>query len=156
MARVSKEEWLDDGDYIYIYIYIYIYMMIAPSWQIVADSWFSKTRRKKHLRIRGLKWQKRVQHEYHTLTDCDYTLETSRGQIRNHKYRFSQSAGAVEYTDWPPPHPDECPRYDTKQSDGEVLLMLEFWGMRSTPSLPSLLGPLYLGVVEPDRALCMG
>ena len=53
-----------------------------------------------------------------------------------------------------PPH--ECPGYDTKQSDGEVSAMLELWGMRSTPSLPSLPGPLWPGVVAPDRALSMG
>ena len=53
------------------------------------------------------------------------------------------------------PH-NECPRYDTKQSDGEVPAMLELWGMRSTPSLPSLPGPLWPGVVAPDRALSMG
>ena len=29
---------------------------------------------------------------------------------------------------------NECPRYDTKQSDGEVPAMLELWGMQSTPS----------------------
>ena len=40
------------------------------------------------------------------------------------------------------PHPKECPGYDTKQSDGEVPAILELWGMRSTPSLPSLTGPL--------------
>ena len=34
--------------------------------------------------------------------------------------------------------------------------MLELWGMWSTPSLPSLLGPLWLGVIAPDRVLCMG
>ena len=34
--------------------------------------------------------------------------------------------------------------------------MLELWGMRSTPSLPSLPGPLWLGVVAPDRVLSMG
>ena len=37
--------------------------------------------------------------------------------------------------------------YDTKQSD---------WGMRSTPSLPSLPGPLWPGMVAPDRVLSMG
>ena len=52
--------------------------------------------------------------------------------------------------------PNECPEYDTKQSDGEVLAMLELWGMRSTPSLPSLPGPLWPGVVAPDKALSMG
>ena len=34
--------------------------------------------------------------------------------------------------------------------------MLELWGMRSTPSLQSLPGPLWPGVVAPDRALSMG
>ena len=68
---------------------------------------------------------------------------------------FGQSAGAVEYTDCfsaesKNPLPNECPRYDTKQSDGEVQAML------STPSLPSLLGPLWPRVVAPDRALSMG
>ena len=47
--------------------------------------------------------------------------------------------------------------YDTKQSDGEVPVMLELWGMRNTPSLPVLQGPLWPGmVVVPDRALSMG
>ena len=34
--------------------------------------------------------------------------------------------------------------------------MLELWGMQSAPSLPSLLGPLWPGVVAPDRVLSMG
>ena len=38
--------------------------------------------------------------------------------------------------------PNECPGYDIKQSDGEVPIMLEFSGMRNTPSFPSLSGPL--------------
>ena len=54
------------------------------------------------------------------------------------------------------PPPNEYPGYDTKQSDGEVPAVLELWGMRSTPSLPSLLGPLWPGVVAPDRAPSMG
>ena len=60
---------------------------------------------------------------------------------------IAQSAGAVEYTDcfsaegWDPPT-NECPGYDTKQSDGEVPAVLELSGMRSTPSLPLLPGPL--------------
>ena len=52
--------------------------------------------------------------------------------------------------------PNECPGYDTELSDGEVPAVLELWGMRSTPSLPSLPGPLWPGVVAPDRALSMG
>ena len=34
--------------------------------------------------------------------------------------------------------PNECPGYDTKQSDGEVPVMLELWGMQNNSSLPSL------------------
>ena len=34
--------------------------------------------------------------------------------------------------------------------------MLELWGIQSTPSLPSLLGPLWPRVVASDRALSMG
>ncbi len=54
------------------------------------------------------------------------------------------------------PPTNECPGYDTKQSDGEVPVMLELWGMQSTPSLPLLPGQLWLGVVPPDRVLSMG
>ena len=46
--------------------------------------------------------------------------------------------------------------YDTKQSDGEVPAMLELWGMRSTPSLPSLPGPLWPGVVAHDKGPIYG
>ena len=62
-------------------------------------------------------------------------------------------AGAVEYIDAPlqTPLPYKCPGYDTKQSDGEVPVMLELWGMQSTPSLPSLPGPLRPGVEAPDK-----
>ena len=68
--------------------------------------------------------------------------------------------GAVEYADCISargnPPPDECPGYDTKQSDGEVPVMLELWGMRSTPSLLSLPGQLWLEVVAPERVLSTG
>ena len=52
--------------------------------------------------------------------------------------------------------PNECPGYDTKQSDGEVPAVLELWGMRSTPSLPLLPGPLWPGVVAPDKGPIYG
>ena len=41
--------------------------------------------------------------------------------------------------------------FDTKQSHGEALEMLELWGMRSTPSLSLLPGPRWTGMVAPDR-----
>ena len=52
--------------------------------------------------------------------------------------------------------PNEWPGYHTKQSDGEVLVMLELWGMWSTPSLLSFSGPRWPRVVAPDRVLSMG
>ena len=51
-------------------------------------------------------------------------------------------AGAVEYTDYFSAvgynSPNECLEYDTKQSDGQISVILELWGMRSTSSLPFL------------------
>ena len=49
----------------------------------------------------------------------------------------------------------ECPGYDTEQSDGEVPVMLELWGMWSTPSLLALTGLFWSEVVAPDRVLSM-
>ena len=72
---------------------------------------------------------------------------------------LAQSAGAVEYTDCFPAEgqdpTNERRRYDTKQSDGEVPVMQELWGMPSTSSLPSLLDPLWPKVVALDRVLFM-
>ena len=53
------------------------------------------------------------------------------------------------------PLPNKYPGYDTKKSDGEVPVLLELWGMHSTPSLPSLPGSLCLGMIAPDRVLSM-
>ena len=39
--------------------------------------------------------------------------------------------------------PNECPRYDIKQFDGEAPVMLELWGMQIILLLPSLSGPLW-------------
>ena len=51
---------------------------------------------------------------------------------------------------------NECPVYNIKKSNGEAPVMLELWGMRCTPSLPSLPGTLWPEVVAPDRVLSMG
>ena len=51
--------------------------------------------------------------------------------------------------------PNEGPGYNTKPSHGEVPVMLELWGMQSNPSLPLFLGPLWPGVVVPDRTQSM-
>ena len=37
-----------------------------------------------------------------------------------------------------------------------VPVMLELWGMRSTPSVPLLPGTLWPGMVSPDRGLSRG
>ena len=67
---------------------------------------------------------------------------------------------AVEYTDYISSEgsdsPNECPRYEIKQSDAETPVMLELWGMQSTSSLSSLPGPLRPGVIAPDRVPSMG
>ena len=70
---------------------------------------------------------------------------------------MAQSSEAAEYTDGITviPH-KECLRYDTKQSVDEVSGMLALWGKQSTPSLPSLEGPLCSGVVAPGRVVSMG
>ena len=67
------------------------------------------------------------------------------------KKYLAQSVGVVECTD----SPNMCPGHDTK-SDGEVPVMLELWGMQSTPLLPLLPGPFWPGMLALDRALSMG
>ena len=53
-------------------------------------------------------------------------------------------------------HSNECPAEDTKQSDCEAPVLVDIWGMRSTPSLPSLPDPLWAGVEAPRMVLSMG
>ena len=53
-----------------------------------------------------------------------------------------------------PPPPSKYPGCDSK-FDSEVLVMLELWGMRSTPTLPLLPVPLWPWMVVPDRTLSM-
>ena len=66
---------------------------------------------------------------------------------------------AVEYTECifeeGQDSPNEYPEYDIKQSDGEAPVMLELWGMQSSPSLPSLQGAFWPGAVAFDRVLSM-
>ena len=54
------------------------------------------------------------------------------------------------------PLPNECPRYDNKQSAVEVPVRLELWGRPRSISLPLLLVPLWAGVVTPERVLSIG
>ena len=76
-------------------------------------------------------------------------------------YITAQLAWDVEYTDCIYSKSknllhNECPGYDIKQYDGEVPVILELWGMQSTPSLPSFPGLLKPGLVAPDRVQSMG
>ena len=52
--------------------------------------------------------------------------------------------------------PNECSGHDAKQSDGEASVMLELWGTSIISSLQSLPGPLWFGVVAPDRVQSKG
>ena len=76
------------------------------------------------------------------------------------KCNVAQSAGAVEYTNCVSVEGQDFSNdslgYDTKQSESEVPVMLELWGIQSTLLLPLLPGPLWPGVVAPDRILSMG
>ena len=43
---------------------------------------------------------------------------------------FTRSGEAAEHTDcFSADSPNECPGNDTKQSDGEIPVMLELWGI---------------------------
>ena len=77
------------------------------------------------------------------------------------RYVLTQSVGAVKYTDcisavrkhsFPT---NDCPENDTKKSDGKVPVMLEFWGMWSVSSLPSLPGPFRPEILAPHRVISM-
>ena len=76
------------------------------------------------------------------------------------KLLFAQLTGVLEYTDCISAEgqdsSNKSPENGAKQSDGELPVMLELWGMHSTPSLPLLPGSLWLWVVAPDRVLSMG
>ena len=64
---------------------------------------------------------------------------------------------AGEYTDCiATDSPNECYGYNIKQSEGEATVILKFWGMQSTPSLPTFPGPLWPGVVAPERVRSVG
>ena len=54
------------------------------------------------------------------------------------------------------PPRNECPGYDTKESDSEVPVNLELWGMWSAPSLPFLPGPHWPRVVAPYKGPIYG
>ena len=70
-------------------------------------------------------------------------------------HTFVQSAGAREYTNRASGEDkdfaNEFPGHDTKQSESEILVMLELWEIRSTLSLSSFHGSLCPGVLAPAK-----
>ena len=78
----------------------------------------------------------------------------------NSERRLAQSAETAKYTDCISAEgqdsPKECPGYDIKQSEVKASVILELWGIRITPSLLSVPGQLWPGMVAPDRVLSMG
>ncbi len=54
------------------------------------------------------------------------------------------------------PPTNECPGYETKQSDGEVPVRLGLSGIRNTPSMPLLPGSLWPGVVASGKGFIYG
>ena len=73
---------------------------------------------------------------------------------------MAQSDGVAEYNDCISSEgydtTNKSSGYHTKQSDGKDPVMQELWGTWSVPSLPSLPGPLWTGIVAPDRVLSIG
>ena len=98
-------------------------------------------------------WSLFIVEEAHTCQDSCIAItrnalspQHSLLQLTQAPSNKTQSAGAAEYTDCFSAErvrlPNKCHEYDTKQSDGEASVMLELWGMQSTPLLPLLPGPL--------------
>ena len=127
---------------LYIYIYIYIYMLFPVGWAVEWGFVYYSIRVNTNL----LSW---IEHIYGWIEYNYVNMKmlatlclvnwSSRIQWRDlcSKTPVTQRASWV----W--------------QSYGEVLVMLKLWGMMRTPLLPSLVGPLRLRVVAPDRVLSM-
>ena len=88
---------------------------------------------------------------------CLYTVKWF--QVLQSNANIAQFAGAAEYTDYISTEredsPSKCSGYNNKQSDGEAPMILELWGIQSSPLLQSLPDLLWPGVVAPDRVLSM-
>ena len=70
---------------------------------------------------------------------------------------LAQSTKTVDWTDCISAEckmpTNDCPWFEIRQSDGEAPVVLEFWGMGITPSLPFYPGPFWTEVVAPDSVL---
>ena len=122
---------------LYIYIYIYIYFAISTSLSHFLSIYNCYS---KFLLI----------FRAHSISICSENDWAKTGDYfeKNWDCRLHFCRGVRP--------PTLCPRYDTKQSDGEVPVLLKLWRMWNTSLLPSLLGPLWPGVVAPHRPLSLG
>ena len=72
----------------------------------------------------------------------------------------AQSFGVEEYTDFTSVEEqdflNECPDMTLNNLNKQATAILKLCGIRTTPLLPSLLRPLWPGVVAPDRVLSVG
>ena len=75
-----------------------------------------------------------------------FSFVRHRSQQICFKFEKAQSSGGVEYTS--SISVERFSGYNIKESESEIVVMLELWEMRSAPSLPLLLSP--------DRVLSMG
>ena len=104
-------------------------------------------------KIKFYKSQNNVAETFNKLKQADGNRVLSQVQV-------TQLAGVAEYTNYISAEvsdsSNEWSEYDTKQSDGEVPVMLELWRKHCTPLFPWLLCPLWPGVVAPDRVLSVG
>ena len=127
---------------IYIYIYMYEYIFQCVFWVFI--EFIPKLISCSH---REIIYDSSLYHYYLYVYNW----------VHQKYFLWVHSAWAWECTDcFSAASPNECPLNDTKQSDGEAPVMLELWRIQTTPLLPSHPGPLWTGVVEPDRVLPMG
>ena len=116
-------------------------------WLVVRDSWCIDTLRFALFH----KWIERLTYE----SDPPYNSGTYASLVGTLPGRLGWGGGCrihrlLLYRGVRQPT-NECSGYDTKQSDGEVPVILELRGMWSTPLLPSLPCPLWPEVVAPDK-----
>ena len=116
---------------------------------IIQNKFWAIKRREKHSSLNWYDW-----------TRCQAHAVNGGYQFGELGRSIIQSTGAVEYSDCISAEElyshNECPVYDTKQSDGEVLVMPELWRMWSTPSFSSLSDSPWPGVVAAKRVLSIG
>ena len=102
--------------------------------------------RQKVQRKNNIKRYKMLSHRIRTNNEKIFVDSTNINIIKYKKTnrRTVQSAETVENNNCISTYPKECPVYDTKQSDGKALLMLELLRMRNALSSQLLPSPLCL------------